>query len=79
MKENGLKNFCCNIKRIKEDYKLNDGQMMKIMHISHKTLKSIKNGALPERVSVEVLFYLNKHLNIDIPSLFTQQYKINGK
>lgn len=77
--KNGLKNFCCNIKKIKEDYKLNDRQIMRIMHISYKTLKSIKNGKVPERVSVEVLFYLNNYFNINIASLFTEAYKIDDK
>lgn len=74
-----LKNFCCNVKKIKQDYNLSDEKLMKIMHTSRKSLKSIKNGEIPERVSVEILFHLNNYFNIDIPSLFTQQYKINGK
>ncbi len=74
-----LKKFCCNVEKIKQDYNLSDEKLMKIMHTSRKSLKSIKNGKVPERVSVEVLFHLNKYFNIDIPSLFTQQYKISDK
>lgn len=74
-----LKNFCKNVEKLMQDYSLSNRQMMKIMHVSYKSLISIKNGVIPKRVSTTVLFYLNRHLNVDMASLFTEKYKISKK
>ncbi len=71
-----LANFCRNVERLKDNYDLSDRQMMKIMHVSYGTLKSIKNGVVPNRISADVLFYLNNYFKVDIASLFTEKYKI---
>lgn len=74
--DRGLLNFCNNIEKIRLDFGKSDAEMQKIMHISAKTLNHIKKGMVTDYVSVEVLFHLQKHFNVNIASLFEEEYKI---
>ena len=56
--------FCDNIKFIIENYGFSDEKMCEIMKIGKGSLKLIKNGELPKRISVEVVFNISREVKI---------------
>ena len=76
---NELLNLCNNIKKLMADNNISDTKMMKIMHISLKTLKRIKNGEVPDKMTSLTLFYLHWYFNVNISSMFKEKYEIIEK
>ena len=66
--------FVHNVAWLQEQHKLSDREMSKKLGISPPTLAKIKNGELPPRLGVEILFYIQKEFNIAPASQFVYHF-----
>ena len=68
------KNFCDNIAILRKRNNLSYSKMAKILHTSVKSLKSIENGVVPKRVSVDIVIYASKFFKCKAANLFLENF-----
>ena len=60
-----------NIKNIRLYYGISKKKMAQLLGIGVKSLRRIKMGDIPPRLSVEILFKIKKHFGIPLTEQFT--------
>ncbi|MBE6654855.1 MAG: helix-turn-helix transcriptional regulator [Ruminococcaceae bacterium] len=64
--------FCENIKYLRKKHSLSLTSMAKKMGVSKKTLESIEQGVIPERMTCRVLFNISKNFGIEPPEMLSE-------
>ncbi len=64
IKENYQSLFLENIKWLRAHYSITEKEMSEKLGIGKRTLKIIESGEFPERLSVSVLFRIEKHFGV---------------
>ena len=62
--------FCENIKNLREAHHLSEKEMAKILGIGVERLQSIEKGILPPKLTVRILFHIQKHFHIKPQDMF---------
>lgn len=70
-----LKNFLNNISWLQEFYGLSKNKMSKVLKISVESLNKIERGIIPSRISVEILFNIEKAFNIQPHIMFEKDFR----
>jgi len=63
--ENYQSLFIENVKWLRSKYSLTEREMSKILGVSVMTLRRIENGEFPERLSITVIFRIQKYFNVE--------------
>lgn len=72
-------NLINNIIKLQKENVISDTAMCKILHISPKSFKIVKQGKLPELFRVDQLYYIHNFFGVNIASLFKENYIIEKK
>ncbi len=65
-----VENFCNNVTMLRKKNNLTQKEMAKICKIGVKSLSLIEHGTLPQRISADVLFSIQRHFQIPVHKLF---------
>ena len=67
--------FSQNLRILKAKHKLTQNEMARICNICVNSMGRLLRNELPPKASVEILFRLAKHFNIEIKDLFSSDFK----
>lgn len=62
--------FCYNVKVLRERRGLSIEEMAQILKISVFSVWEMERGVLPDEVTIETIFFIQKHFGISAKSLF---------
>ena len=72
-----IMNFCCNVKRLREDNNLTKKQMAEICGIGIVSLNKLEQGILPPRLSAYMIIGIYNNFGIMPSDLFEKEIHIN--